>query len=1244
MSVQAGVQLSAARAAARQSSMDRVRGEGEESYLIPHPDVSGADRLNGTVLDFAESEGFNYAVTGASAAVGVGGAVTTSLAGGATAGAAALSGAAALGTFAVVAGAGLAGFWVGGKLGGPAADWLMGSVLGKNKIATDGDAPARQGDPIAHVNKNLAILGAIVGAVLVIGVGIATCGAGLVVMAAATAAAGVAGGFIASAASTAGQYGDNKGHILSGSPDVFFEGRPVARVGDPVLCSDHPGSPPPVLAEGAKTVFVNSRNLVRIGHRTTCDGNINDGCTTITTTKQTSTVYEVKDSTSPWLRWTNVVVNLLPLPRGGRGNKPRANADAPAPRPNRGNADTPPANPHARNHTTESVNGRGTDPAKRCTGGEPVDLGSGDFLQIWPVLEIPGTIPLQLRRLYRSTADFSGLFGGKWADDWSQYLRIDTDTVWYRDGNGVDLEFYTPEDEVLARNLREGRYLLFGQRSGALRLNDRRTDTVLSFEQANGDRRHLSDIEDRNGNRIHFEYHEGRLARITHSDGFSIEIETLENGALHSATLIDPHYRETPLLRCDYDEQGYPVRCESHQFGTLFHRYDAQGHMVEWRDRDQTRVWIQYDDQGRVIATDTPDGAYRDRFTYDGEAACTHYYDAEGGHSRYFYNTDGLVTRSIDPLGHVWETEWDEFTQKLSETDPLGRTTRYGYTPYGEVLEVIMPDRRRQRFEYDDHGHLLKYTGHDGARWQFRYDARGNLTGTVDPEGRRTGYRLGDWGQILRQDNPDGSQLRYRYDTHRRPAGVVYPDGSEQRIVVDVFGRIETVTDPLGRITRYEYDAGHAHPRGSASACVLPNGVRQVFTYDEELRLSALTNGEGHTRHYRFGAFDRLTSQSAPGGQGLSLRYDHLNRLTQVKNSLGDVYRYDYDAAGRLRMETDFAGTRHRYAYNAAGWLVTRHGSEGVRIDYDYDLPSGRLIAIRQQSARCDPVETRLTYDPAGHLIGIVNADAVIEYERDALGRILSETVNGRTVRYDYDLVTGRLQGEQTDTPIRWAYDLNGALAGLTVGQHAALQLQRNRAGEEVGRFSPDGFSLHQRYDPIGQLLEQRAGTALPVGKAEGALPSEAVVAVQRRYRYDRAFNPIEIDDARWGRTQYRYSASDLLIGAEFAGTPRHPPTRQGWDYDAAMNLIAHSHSQQPGVVHETLRQKGGRVIRRDRSRYRYDRRGRLVEKIVVRDGFRPQHWYYGWNADDRLIELVTPQGERWRYAYDALGRRVRKF
>lgn len=31
------------------------------------------------------------------------------------------------------------------------------------------------------------------------------------------------------------------------------------------------------------------------------------------------------------------------------------------------------------------------------------------------------------------------------------------------------------------------------------------------------------------------------------------------------------------------------------------------------------------------------------------------------------------------------------------------------------------------------------------------------------------------------------------------------------------------------------------------------------------------------------------------------------------------------------------------------------------------------------------------------------------------------------------------------------------------------------------------------------------------------------------------------------------------------------------------------------------------------------------------------------WNAEDRLTESVTPEGERWRYAYDPLGRRISK-
>ncbi|EGT0674017.1 hypothetical protein JAF85_004838 [Citrobacter werkmanii] len=71
--------------------------------------------------------------------------------------------------------------------------------------------------------------------------------------------------------------------------------------------------------------------------------------------------------------------------------------------------------------------------------------------------------------------------------------------------------------------------------------------------------------------------------------------------------------------------------------------------------------------------------------------------------------------------------------------------------------------------------------------------------------------------------------------------------------------------------------------------------------------------------------------------------------------------------------------------------------------------------------------------------------------------------------------------------------------------------------------------------------------------------------------------------------------------------------------------------------------QEHGRVTKRGDSRFRYDEGGRLVEKTVLSDGFRPQRWRYRWDGMGQLVQLITPQGERWRYTYDAFGRRLSK-
>lgn len=157
----------------------------------------------------------------------------------------------------------------------------------------------------------------------------------------------------------------------------------------------------------------------------------------------------------------------------------------------------------ARHGTAEDVKtGKTSDSGKNCETskcsleGEPVDVATGDYLQTWPVLEIPGSIPLKLSRLYRSRADFRGLLGRKWADDWSQHLVLDRQRITYHTVDGSTLDYDAPDDEVQAHNRRNGRYLLSGQRSGTLRLYDRTTQQTLSFAHSpsptrppDGDRR-----------------------------------------------------------------------------------------------------------------------------------------------------------------------------------------------------------------------------------------------------------------------------------------------------------------------------------------------------------------------------------------------------------------------------------------------------------------------------------------------------------------------------------------------------------------------------------------------------------------------------------------------------------------------------------------------------------------------------------------------------------------------------------
>jgi len=1206
MSVINSVYAGAGAGAAGSRSANRVNATKQQRDASP-PDMSegSAGSFNEQVLDVMESEGLNNTVT-----VGMGAYAFASGAGV---------------PFAVGLAAGYLGAMAGSYLGDKAGNAFAG-MLGWKKVATEGDLPARMGDVIAHQKKDLGGWGALGGILLGAAAAVfvmATFGTGLVVIAAAAATAGFIGGTLGAAGAAMGQYGENKGTIIAGSPDVFFEGKPVARVGDPVMCSDHPG-PPPVIAEGAKTVYANGLQIARLGHRTTCDANINSAATTIVETQETAQVYAVKDSRSALLRWAVIVASYLPLPRNKKG---------------------------ATEEPTVSTQSKSCSSAKCTKPGEPVDVATGDYFQEWSVIDIPGILPLRLGRLYRSRADVSGIFGGKWADDWSQQLIIEKSVIHFRNHEGVVLTYDVPEarNKVKAVNLHEGQYLLYGQRRDTLHIFNRQTQQILSFDPQPGHVRRLSQVRDRFGNQIRFIYSDElplQLCRIEHSDGYALDL-SYEDQKLVSVELITATMRQR-LMSCRYDEQGYLAECDSHQFSHLFHEYTAEGYMTRWRDTDKTDAHIQYDPLGRVVGTRTASGHFADRFIYDDVTCCTAYIDAEGGETRFWYNTDGQVYRQVDPLGREHLTEW-EFSNKLSETDALGRTVIFARNQSGEPEQVTLPDGSVWNYRWNGFGQLTERTSPLGQGWRFIYGKQGQLRTVTDPQGRRREHRYSPQGELLRDISADGMEWRYSYNAQHQLCEVTAPDGGVTSLVPDGLSRPVEVVDPLNQTTRYVYSPAHASPAGSISEIHLPDGVKQQYAYDSEKRLTVVTDGEGKSTRYEYGAFDILNAMTRPDGQRLTFDYDRLTRLTQVTNALGNTYSYTRDRAGQVIAETDFTGRTLRYQYDAAGrCILTRYPDNRV-VRWHYSV---RDEVVRRETWQCGETCSGLVatvsydYDPAGRLVRAENADAVVEFDYDEAGQLTAERLNGREIRHQWDSLKGTPAGRQFDKlGMSFVFGAQHELKEWQLEGHQPLLMHHDRLGRETLRESGAGFVQGSQYTATGLLANLAAGRDSVLFRQQLMAPEGPLQAsgINRSWEYDRAYNVVGIDDGRWGKTQYQYDANDQIVRAHFGGLL---PQEERFSYDGAQNLCSHQRLG-AGIYaaweENTQQQRAGRVVRCGHCRYRYDEAGRLAEKREEREGYRERVWRYRWNTESQLSELMTPEGERWAYRYDALGRRIRK-
>ncbi|MFH8608421.1 DUF6531 domain-containing protein [Streptomyces sp. NPDC018029] len=862
---------------------------------------------------------------------------------------------------------------------------------------------------------------------------------------------------------------------------------------------------------------------------------------------------------------------------------------------------------------------------------DPIDVATGDMLLPQTDVELPGALSLVLERTHVSSYRWGGWFGMSWASTLDQRLQADDDGFIYAAPDGARL-VYPP----LAPGSATPVYPDSGSRlsltwdtevDGALRITDPDTGLAHVFHspRATDDEGAvdlpLQAIVDRNGQRIRVHYaHDGAPIEVSHSGGYRIALDRHRNlPRISSLRLLTPGQPDagTTLVSYGYSDDGHLTEVTDSSGQAVRFTYDEDGRITSWADRNGTTYAYRYDERGRVVRTEGSGGFLSGTLVYDDANRTTVVTNSLGHSTRYVHNAFCRLVEETDALGHTSRQEWDDAHRLTATTDALGNTTRYRYDQHGRMTAVIRPDGSKTHIEYNSQGLSTAVHGPSGVIWRYGYDKRGNRTSVTDAAGATTHFSYDRSGHLTSITDPLGHRTNIRCDRAGLPLVTTDPLGAETRYERDAFGRPTTLTDPQGNVTRFEWTL-----EGKPARRTAPDGSSESWTYDAEGNCTSHTDPVGAVHRFEYTHFDLLSARVGPDGTRHTFTHDTELRLAEVTNPQGSSWSYAYDAAGRLAVETDFDNRVQRYTHNPAGQLSARTNALGQTLHFERDA-LGRIT--RQTDG---DKATTFAYTADGELASATTPDATVRREHDAVGRLLAETVNGSTVTYAYDAM-GRRTRRTTPSGVTstWRYDAVGNCVERTSADHT-ISFDRDSVGRELNRHIDSALTLTNEYDALGRLTAQSV-----------ADHTTARSLLQRSFTYRADGRLTAIGHQTDGIRHFGHDASGRVTTVNAADwTERYAYDEAGNQTDATWPA-EHPGDDATGPRAYT----GTSLVQAGNVRFEHDAAGRVTLRQKTRLSRKPATWNYTWDAEDRLTAVVTPDGTRWRYLYDALGRRIGK-
>ncbi|WP_415877470.1 RHS repeat-associated core domain-containing protein [Burkholderia ubonensis] len=925
--------------------------------------------------------------------------------------------------------------------------------------------------------------------------------------------------------------------------------------------------------------------------------------------------------------------------------------------------------------------------AKKTTSANPVDVATGQKVLAHQDFMLPGRLPINWTRSYRSADQRTGSLGVAWKLPYATEVRSTDAGLIYFDADGRQLQFpvlaagdehfHPIEKIILSRPEDDDAGAVY-----VVRFTDGYEEHYARhpiFE----DRWQLHRIATRDGQSLKLGYTpQGWLCEVR-NDQHAVRCNLDDTGRIVAVVSVqDSGSTERRLAAYVYNEYGDMVEATDrsdltwryayeHHLLTMYRTPSGAVHVSEWdSDTPQSRCSRTYayteDSNGRQQVT-------RDvRFSYSPSLRTTRMTDGLGHTTEYHYNGLWAVDRIVHPDGSVEETHFDETGSLAGYTDALGRKTRIVNDARGNPTTIIDPAGQLTRLVYGALNQPEQIIDPAGQIWLRAYDESGHLLSETDPLGNVTAYTYENGLPVTRTDAL-GNVTKLQWDPVGQLVSHTDCSGNTTGYTYDRFGQLTEIADALGNVTRL------TNSEAARIAGVQPAGMGSwKARYDTAGRMVAQVDPLERVTLTEWDAYDQCVKIVDPANGERRFEYDESGRLTKLTNANGDVATFLYDSRSRLIEQIGFDGRRQSCKYNAAGDLVERtdYGQDGQITTSIIHDGIGR--PIEQKSS--DGSHARYRYDVRGQL---TQAQAVasgrspiqVTYEYDAAGHCTAEiqSHHGRVwrLKHDVDAIGNRVSTYVPDAgALVWQRYGSGHVHGVLLNQQPLASFERDALHREIRRTQ--GAASHEfAYGDNGLLAAHR-------WQSPGDLPlPQEHSRPWRTWQYDPAGQLTSLDDTLRGRKAYQY---DALLHLK---SVMSPSDAEIFHYDRAGNLMgeAGTSSISPGHAKgDRLNEFWSSAFPERRTEYAYDGHGNRMSRTMLsavapeprerlRDPRRsanllqalralrgepdrtgveasvvsPEVTRYRYDGNHQLVAVEHAGGERTEYEYDALGRRVAK-